>query len=199
MVEVPSFDLSPTQLAYIGEVGAALFEGRGLQASRSGLISIRPTFETRDEKGVGDEQRKGSSRPEARPWPRRQRARGSSDSHAAELGRAEYRFQVSNLREHYPGTRAWDGDTNGLWLAVPTLPLGEGGPRANLHITIPRDRDVPIVSWGFWELRDETCWVGHRHTNYPDGSICAFPPDGDFWVDGQRLVDYADLLSEWCF
>lgn len=40
-------------------------------------------------------------------------------------------------------------------------------------------------------------WFGPRHTNYPDGSICAFEKDAETWAFGDSLVALLDLLSVW--
>jgi hypothetical protein len=55
-----------------------------------------------------------------------------------------------------------------------------------------------VKSWGFW--RDSPFsvrWIGPRHTNFPDGSICAFDPTDWTWVFGDSLVSLLDLYSVW--
>lgn len=197
---LPTFDLSPRQLAQIDNVGAALFAGRPLQVGHRGLVSIRPIVEVASEKGLKNDEGQRAHRSAARTWQGRQGSRGSPDPDSALIGfvRARYRAQVSELNSHYPGVRAWD-ETNGTWLAVRAVTLGLGGPQALFVVSIPKDLGVRISSWGFWEIGDQAVWIGHRHTNFPDGSICAFPPDSHFWRDGDALVSYVDLLSEWCF
>lgn len=196
MVEVPSFDLSPDQLAYIGEVGAALFQGRSLQASRNGLISVMPIVEAHGEKGEENEQRQGTRRPTTESRERRQGPSSAAHHTGPVFDRLRYRGQVHGLNEAYPGTRAWC-QTDGLWLAIPAHPIGEEGPRATHFVAIPKHRKARIVSWAFWGTGSQAEWIGHRHTNYPDGSVCAFPAQGGFWRDGDPLIDYVDRLSEW--
>ena len=200
-VEVPSFDLSPRQLAHIGEVGAALFAGRELQASGNGLISIRPTIGATREEGTNDDKREETARGSAtRPRERRQGTRGrrTTDSHAPEFRRELYRAQVAQVNEHYPGVRTWIKD-DATWLSVPSFPVGSDGPRANLLVAIPKRSSARITAWGFWDMDGRMSWIGYRHTNFPDGSICAFPADADYWREGDALPSYVDLLSEWSF
>jgi hypothetical protein len=199
-IEVPSFDLSPKQLAHIGEVGAALFEGRKLQASENGLISVRPTSDATSEKGNTHEsgQEAGSA---TGSWERRQgsRRRRSPDPNTPERTRKQLSLRLGHLRKHYSDVRTWDGDTNGRWLSISSFPIGQDGPRATFLIAVPTDPQVRISAWGFWRFHQETTWIGHRHTNYPDGTVCAFPIDRTYWREEDTLLPYVDLLSEWSF
>jgi hypothetical protein len=196
--EVPSFDLSPAQLALIGEVGAALFEGRALQASLNGLISIGPLTQSSNEKGNEHVERQGSRGSTTEPRERRQGTPPTSDSSRSVLERRNYRAQVAQIGRYYPGTRVWIRD-DATWLAVPCCPLGQDGPWAKFLIAIPKRQSARLLAWGFWHLGDRVHWIGHRHTNYPDGSICAFPADGSYWRDGDPLCLFVDRLSEWAF
>ena len=40
-------------------------------------------------------------------------------------------------------------------------------------------------------------WIGPRHTNFPDGSVCAFEPADKTWVIGDPLVTLLDLYTLW--
>ena len=40
-------------------------------------------------------------------------------------------------------------------------------------------------------------WIGPRHTNMPDGSICAFDPKDGTWKIGGSLVSLLDLYTLW--
>jgi hypothetical protein len=51
-----------------------------------------------------------------------------------------------------------------------------------------------IRSWGFWTDRG---WIGPRHTNFPDGSICAFDLRDGTWQLGDPLVQLLDIYSVW--
>jgi hypothetical protein len=55
-----------------------------------------------------------------------------------------------------------------------------------------------VRAWGFWcEGGAGVRWIGPRHTNYPDGSICAFDGEDRTWAFGDSLVTLADLYSVW--
>ena len=55
-----------------------------------------------------------------------------------------------------------------------------------------------VWSWGFWahELMSPV-WIGPRHTNFYDGSICAFEFADETWIFGQPLVKLMDLYTVW--
>lgn len=48
--------------------------------------------------------------------------------------------------------------------------------------------------WGFWP---DNTWIGPRHTNFPDGSICSFEPADCTWVPGDSIVALLDLHTLW--
>ena len=55
-----------------------------------------------------------------------------------------------------------------------------------------------VRAWGLWCAgRVGATWIGPRHTNYVDGSICAFEKDAGTWSFGDSLVALFDLLSVW--
>jgi hypothetical protein len=186
------FSLTDSQLAHVAEVGAALFQGLPLQVSDGGLVTIRPREK---EKELENDQRKEARSPTG-SRERRQGARRATDPNAAELRRRDFLTRVTELRAHYSGVRVWNGDLNGTWLEVHSTPLGEGGPQARFLIAIPKNPNFQIRTWGFWFVDNAMVWIGPRHTNFPDGSICAFPVAEGY---GDTLVSYVDLLAEWGF
>jgi hypothetical protein len=55
-----------------------------------------------------------------------------------------------------------------------------------------------VRSWAFWvDQFSLPSWIGPRHTNYPDGSICAFELSDDTWFFGDPLVELLDLYTVW--
>jgi hypothetical protein len=55
-----------------------------------------------------------------------------------------------------------------------------------------------VRSWGFWAHEFlQPSWIGPRHTNFFDGSICAFEPTDKTWVYGDPLIQLLDLYSVW--
>jgi hypothetical protein len=54
--------------------------------------------------------------------------------------------------------------------------------------------DIFPRSWGFWF---QGCWIGPRHTNFPDGSICCFNFGDGTWFVGESLVALLDMNTVW--
>ena len=55
-----------------------------------------------------------------------------------------------------------------------------------------------IRSWAFWvDALGLPAWIGPRHTNYDDGSICAFEPADGSWGFQEGLVQLVDLYTLW--
>jgi hypothetical protein len=55
-----------------------------------------------------------------------------------------------------------------------------------------------VRSWAFWgDPLAYPEWIGPRHTNFPDGSICAFEPTDATWQFGGSLVKLVDLYTLW--
>jgi hypothetical protein len=59
-------------------------------------------------------------------------------------------------------------------------------------------RYAAIRSWAFWvDAIGLPVWIGPRHTNYNDGSICAFEPADGTWGFSDGLVQLVDLYTLW--
>lgn len=55
-----------------------------------------------------------------------------------------------------------------------------------------------VRSWAFWgDPIWLPVWIGPRHTNFGDGSICAFEPEDGTWNFGDSLIELVDLYSVW--
>lgn len=127
----------------------------------------------------------------AGPWPAGQAA--------PLVGAAAEPYQqvaVEELQRAYPGTMRWQDD-DGLWLLAKSTPLGDLRQAAILLTAISYSQAM-VRSWGFWsDSTSQAEWIGPRHTNFPDGSICAFFPDDGTWTFGDSLVELLDLYSVW--
>lgn len=81
-----------------------------------------------------------------------------------------------------------------VWLSLWISPI-QGLSDSALMITAypfsPRRR---ILSWAWW---GNGLWIGERHTNYPDGSICSFEPADGTWARNGGLVTLFDLHTLW--
>lgn len=152
-------------------------------------------------------ERQGTRRPETRPWtgpPRGQRPadRGGTPSSASPVIcanlQAQYEDELTAIRGAYPGTRVWR-QQEGLWLLNESTLLPGLWQRAVFLTGIPFDRTRLVRSWGFWmgtPLR-YPIWIGPRHTNSPDGTICAFEPSDGTWNVGDSLLVLLDLYTLW--
>ena len=70
-------------------------------------------------------------------------------------------------------------------------PDGKGQP-------VDHGRPVPRHgAWAFWSGDGCVEWIGPRHTNFGDGSICAFGAQDQIWTDGGDPTALLDLYSVW--
>jgi hypothetical protein len=151
-------------------------------------------------------EREREGRSKTKPWQRATRGQGPTDrprstNQATSLVRStiqsQYQEELSVVQQAYPKTQAWH--LSGGLLLLTESALIEGLNRSALFlIAIPYDHRKMVKSWGFWgSLSLPGPWIGPRHTNAPDGSICAFEPKDQTWQKGDSLVELLDLYSLW--
>lgn len=148
---------------------------------------------------------KPARRSEAGPWPRAagwQRSAGRSwPSGAAapiigSAGQQDWQEKLNAVREVYPSAQLWTVD-DGFWLVCKSAVL-EGLPQHAQFIVGLAPRWSVVRSWAFWLSPLTTPkWIGPRHTNFFDGSICAFEPADGTWTIDQSLVSLIDLYTVW--
>jgi len=110
--------------------------------------------------------------------------------------RTQYEAELSSVEVAYPGTQVW-ASNDGLWLRVESGLLPGLFPKTVFMVGI-NFADRNVRGWGFQgspAIGYE--WIGPRHTNFPDGSICAFEPRDGTWFIGDRLVELLDLYTLW--
>ncbi len=112
--------------------------------------------------------------------------------------RTKYESEIGAVREAYPGTQIWQR-AEGMWLLTESLVLPGLGKKATFLTAIPYSPVSVQKSWGFWTTPISCEWIGPRHTNFPDGSICAFNPSAGTWKIGDSLVSLLDLYTLWAF
>lgn len=109
---------------------------------------------------------------------------------------AQYEAELNAVQTAYPGTSIWRQD-GGFWLLSESVLLPGLGQSA-VFLTGISPQKKAVKSWGFWRYGCiDHRWIGPRHTNFPDGSVCAFEPRDETWVFGDPLVDLLDLYSLW--
>jgi len=195
--------VSPQLLPALQRVGSALDRGRSIRVLKGGKVVAEEPYVVDDERkphnethgtqgsAAGSRQRpagwEGTAR---RPWPA---------GTLLQTGSGDYRIafeeSLPDLRLNYPGTRVWD-DEIGLWTVVPSFPLGFDGPQAFLVAGLPYQATPKRRCWGYWKARRPR-WIGPRHTNFPEASICAFSEDVGAWRPDQGLSELFDVYSVW--
>ena len=109
---------------------------------------------------------------------------------------AHYEEELGALAEAYPGTQLWRQE-QGLWVMTRSSLL-PGLRRHAMFVTCVSFARKVARSWAFWgDPLAAPGWIGPRHTNFPDGSICAFEPTDGTWSFGDSLVVLLDLYTVW--
>ena len=114
----------------------------------------------------------------------------------AEL-QARYEEELAGaVVETYPGTQLWRQE-QGFWLMTESTLLPGLRQNAIFVTCVCFDRKM-ARSWAFWgDPLVAPAWIGPRHTNFPDGSVCAFELSDGTWLFGHSLVLLLDLYTVW--
>lgn len=129
--------------------------------------------------------------PAYRPWP----PSGTTPFVDAGVRRA-YEAELEDVRSAYPGAKVWLRG-KGVWLLTESLVLHGLTKRATFLTAVPFIRGSRAQAWGYWTTAISASWIGPRHTNFPDGSICAFEPRDDTWSIGESIIKLLDLYTLW--
>lgn len=84
-----------------------------------------------------------------------------------------------------------------MWLRVESVIIDGLDQHATFLIGLPYQLGLGARGWAYWTKKGQHSWMGQRHTNFPDGSICAFAPAEGVWSDGGDLITLLDLYSVW--
>lgn len=173
----------------------------GLVVPNTTSVSLLTSGE--DKKNEKQRQR----RPETRSWTRptrwqRQPRRPWSPSQTASVISADlkkkYEAELGAVSEAYPDTRVWH-QPEGLWLLTESSLLPDQWHKVIFLTGFSFKWPFVVRSWGFWGggfLR-EPAWIGPRHTNFPDGSVCAFEPTDGTWSIWEPIVTLLDIYTLW--
>lgn len=139
----------------------------------------------------------GRQRPSGGTWTSYgARAASTSSSLISRDSRDFYECQIEKVQEAYPSTQVWTQD-KGIWLRTESSLLPDLRRKAIFLIGLSFVSNR-VRAWGFWGGFPGAIWIGPRHTNFPDGSICAFEPTDGTWVFGlSPLVQLLDIYSVW--
>jgi hypothetical protein len=187
------------------QVGAALDEHRPLRVYGHGLVAVdreSPAASPAEENG---DERQGKRRSAARSRersarregaPRGSRQAGAASRIGSNVLRAAYEGQLTRLAEAYPTVRTFPDD-DGMWLLANSSIISDLAREATFLVALPYRSGPGPRAWGFWTASSQHSWIGPRHTNFQDGSICAFSPDDGAWSEGGDLRTLLDLYSVW--
>jgi hypothetical protein len=173
-----------------------VYDGGEVQPGASSPNSM-PGKELED----GGQTTRGSStrsrqRASGRPWSSdRPATEASSASPVLSSGSEVERGleEIAGVAEAYPQVKF--RSTPGInWSLISIKPIVNLPERSLLVTACPDDRQRRVVSWAWWH---PGVWIGPRHTNYPDGSICSFEEADETWKRGRSLVTLLDLTVVW--
>lgn len=197
----------PKAKELLAQIGDQLDSGCYPLVHNGGIV--RPGAPAVQHQRPGMEIENGKSRrqrrPAAGPWQRPSRWKRPSFGPRAATQAAPfvdtgiqrlYEAELDAIRTAYPNAKVWVRK-NGMWLLTRSSLLEGLTRRATFLISIPFSRNGIATSWGYWATATSVWWIGPRHTNFPDGSICAFEPRDETWRIGESIVELIDLYTIW--
>lgn len=194
-----NFRLTEAQLAHLRTVGVAVDGGQQPTVFDGGFVGFNRPDESEESSNVSGKEAGSKSGTRSRRRARtRAGARGpqASDhafrSHALEEAHGAG-FRV--LAQHYSAL-AFE-DRNGLWVVVPSLPLGGRGPEVHFLIAVPLDERLAPRAWAFAKVGPDAELMSLKHTNFPDASVCAFTPEHRPWPNADGLLGLVDIYVLW--
>lgn len=110
--------------------------------------------------------------------------------------RASYLAAMPEIREYYPDLRVIEVE-DGIWVVTEIFPIGRDGPFFSVCMFLHDDKGLDAKGFAFVGSGADALAVGKRHTNGPDGSICAFCSFNGVWEPGQSPHVVLDLYAEW--
>jgi hypothetical protein len=156
-----------------------------------------------EKKNENQRKRRSESKPWARATRRKRKAcRPWQTCHPPSIVstklQTKYKNGLNDVSLAYPNTQVWQ-QADGMWLLTESTLLPEHWHKAIFITAIPYVWPYTVRSWGFWAggFFNEPAWIGPRHTNFPDGSVCAFEPTDKTWIVGQDIVKLLDLYTLW--
>ncbi len=196
--------LSGDARSELRRIGEGLDARQPVRVKDGGIVILDPGPALAAVQEKSDEQRQGTRRPAARSRQgsaRRQGPSGRLRPSGAEprvVGLAgNYARQLEDVQRAYRGTSLLP-DEDGVWLLARSRILDKLAREAIFLIALPDIPDVEPRGWAFWEQAGQVEWIGPRHTNMGDGSVCAYHSKFDkAWAPGGDLRTLLDLYSVW--
>lgn len=207
-LRIPGEDaLTPDGLTVLRQLGVALDEQRQLRVHNHGLVAldqVAPAV-TASKENHDARQRQRQRRPAAgsRKGPsrrkgsaRRPRQAGATSRVGGDDLRTAYEEQLGHLANAYPTLQTF-ADDDGRWLLAKSSIITGLAGEATFLVALPYRSGTGPRAWGFWTVGGQVRWIGPRHTNFQDGSVCAFSPDEGVWAEGGDLRTLFDLYTVW--
>lgn len=187
------------QVEQILELGEWRDEGRRFAVGLNGKVS---KYEDDKECQDGSRQRQGAA--SSAPSSSSAAPAASGAPADSEPGRSDGRETLKErylgfrpeILLYYPSARFREVD-HGLWVTARIYPLRVSGPCYWLCLFLPNNAVHSPKAFAFYRLSPIPRPVGPRHTNFPDGSICAFTDDDDAWRPGDSPKILLNLYAEW--
>jgi hypothetical protein len=173
------------------ELGAWRDEDRRFAVGLNGKVSKHDK-----ERQNGSRPRQGAS---ASPAPPASGAAAHSEPTGADRIEAlteRYLGFKPEILLYYPSANFREID-HGLWITARFHPLGLQRPCYWVCLFLPSDARLSPKAFAFNRLSPMARAVGPRHTNFPDGSICAFTDGDDAWRPGDSPKILLNLYAEW--
>jgi hypothetical protein len=196
--------LSGDARAELQRIGEGLDARQPVRVKDGGIVILDPEPTSTAVQEKKDEQRQGTRGPAAGsrqgPTGRKGSPRRSRPAGARPWLRslsAAYQQQLEDVQGAYPGATLAP-DEHGVWLSARSQLLAGLGREAIFLIAFPDTPEVEPRGWAFWSQRGQIEWIGDRHTNFFDGSVCAYSSANDqAWAPGGDLRTLLDLYSVW--
>lgn len=194
--------MTPKARAVLQQIGEALDGRRPVEVHDHGLIGLGGASPAPvQENDHGKRQRQGgpAAGSRSRPAGRKGKAdrKAASGSRIGDL-RAAYEEQLGKLKEAYPSLEVYPDD-HGMWLKVQSSVIDGLDRKATFLVALPFITGICPIGWAFWSSDEDHRWIGPRHTNFFNGSVCAFAESDNVWSPGGDLRTLIDLYSAWAF
>ena len=192
--------MTPTVLETLQEIGKQLDRNIYPSVHNGGFVMpcAADVPETKGRGKTDERQRSRRSKTGSRDGTTgRQGPTGETPSVICTELQSQYETELDAVYEAYPKTRVWQ-QSDGLLLLTESALIKDLDRTAHFLVAIPYSKQSMAKGWGFWGVSAVGAeWIGPRHTNFPDGSICAFEPSDGTWKIGYPLVQLLDLYSLW--
>ncbi len=184
-------------------IGDGLDLRKSIEVLPSGLIVLEEDNENAQGQETENGQRQAAGRPAAGSRKGSRRRKGSpgrprTQAPRPRVGgiRADYERQLGDVRRFFPDA-SLSPDDQGLWLLARAKVLEGLEREAIFLVALPDKPGLHLRGWAYWGFGDRREWIGPRHTNLFDGSVCAFAESDCVWSDGGDLRTLLGVFTLW--